>query len=313
MSLDTVNLRLTKDDAPDTDFLSETPRYLANIIEHIYSDGNTVLTGDLSGYKVRVSAAAVSVRDCSLCKWYLGDNFKEMTRGDTQKAVIKLSDLLHLPIDRAAVTRLDFALNIIVKHPITVYFEHLGTLNHYTRLLMQTYSLYYRQNTEQFVLYDKVREQKKAGAVIPELFQNRNVLRIEQRYLHRVSNRLKTAVTGAMLYNEAFYNMLLNRWRDTYNAIVKVNDYELNCNGMKTKKDLYKIGVLSLIERFGGQVNFLAQITDLQIRGELTKQQAYELKTAVKDAMKAKEGLTVESEVITELNDKVKRAVKFYR
>ena len=307
-----MNFRLTADDVPHTDFLSETPHYLANVSEHIYSDGNTVFTGDLDGYKVSVSAAAVSVRDCSLNKWYLGDNFKEMTRGDTQKAVAKLSDLLHLPIDMAAVTRLDFALNIIVNHPITVYFEHLGTLNHYTRLLMQTYSLYYQQNTERFVLYDKVREQKRAGAVIPELYQKRNVLRIEQRYLHRVSNRLKTAVTGAMLYDETFYNMLLNRWRDTYNAIAKVNDFELNCNGMKTKKDLYKIGVLSLIERFDGQVNFLALITDAQKRGELTNKQAFDIKTAVKDAMKAKEGLTVESEVITELNDKVKMAVKFY-
>ncbi len=313
MSLDTVNFRVTADDVPHTEFLSETPRYLANVSKHIYSDDNTVFTGDLDGYKVSVSAAAVSVRDCSLCKWYLGDNFKEMTRGDTQKAVAKLSDLLHLPIDRAAVTRLDFALNIIVNHPITVYFEHLGTLNRYKRLLLQTYSLYYQQNTEQFVLYDKVREQKRAGAVIPELYQKRNVLRIEQRYLHRVSNRLKTAVTGAMLYNEAFYNMLLNRWRDTYNAIAKVNDFELNCNGMKTKKDLYKLGVLSLIERFDGQVNFLALITDAQKRGELTNKQAFDIKTAVKDAMKAKEGLTVESEVITELNDKVKMAVKFYR
>lgn len=312
MSLDTVNFRLTADQAPLTDFLSETPCYLANKSEHRFSDGNTVLTGDLDGYKVSVSAAAVSVKDCSLCKWYLGDNFKEMTRADTQKAVAKLSDLLHLPIERAAVTRLDFALNIITKHPITVYFEHLGTLNHYKRFL-QSSSLYYQQNTEHFVLYDKVSEQKKAGAFIPELYQNRNVLRIEQRYLHRVSNRLKTAVTGATLYDEAFYNMLLNRWRDTYNGINKINDVTINFSAMKTIKDFDRLGHLALIERFGGLENLLAQISEAQKRGELTKKQAYDLRTTANNAMKPKEGLTVENEVMTELNSKVKRAVKFYR
>lgn len=312
MSLDTVNFRLTADQVPLTDFLTETPCYLTNRSEHNFSDGNTVLIGDLDGYKVSVSAAAVSIKDCSLCKWYLGDNFKELTRGDTKNAVVKLSDLLHLPIDRAAVTRLDFALNIITKHPTTVYYEHLGTLNHYKRLL-QPYSLYYKQKNEVFVFYDKVREQKQTGAFIPELYQNRNVLRIEQRYLHRVSARLKTAVTGETLYNETFYNMLLNRWRDTYNGIYKINDVTLNFSAMKTKKDFDRLGHLALIERFGGLENFLAQISEAQKRGELTKKQAYDLRTAVNNAMKTKEGLTVENEVITELNEKVKRAVKFYR
>lgn len=311
MSYDTINFRLTKDES-DTDFLTETRRYLQNVGEHCFAGGNTVFTGDLNGYKVSVNGYQVKVKDCSLCKWYLGDNFKEMTRGDTKQAVEKLSDLLHLPMYKAAVTRLDFALNIITKHPTDVYFGHFGTLNHYKRLV-QPYGVYYCQNTEKFVLYDKVKEQRKAGVVIPELYQNRNVLRIEQRYLNRIGDRLKTAVKGETLYNETFYNSLLYRWRDTYNGITKINDVTLNFSVMKTKKDLNRLGILALIERFGGQVEFLALITEAQKRGILSKKQAYDLRTAVNEAMKTNERITEPNEVITELDGKVKRAVRFYR
>lgn len=314
MSLDTVNFRLTKDDTPDTDFMSETPCYLDNdsISEHRYSDGNTVVTGDVGGYKVIISPYQVRVKDCSLCKWHLGDNFKELTRGDTRRAIERLSDTLHLPIDKAAVTRLDFALNIIVKQPIDVYLHRLGELCHYQRQPLTT-GLYYTQTTETYVFYDKVREQKKAGAVIPETYQNRNVLRIEQRYTNRVSERLKTAVKGETLYDETFYNMLLNRWRDTYNGIAKINDVTLNFSAMKTKNDLHRLGILALVKLSGGQMEVLTQIYDAQKRGELTRKQAYDLRAAINNAMKEKDGLTASSNVIAELDEKVKRAVKFYR
>lgn len=311
MSYDTINFRLTKDDS-DTDFLTETPCYLQNVGEHCFSGGNTVFTGDLDGYKVSVNGYQVKVKDCSLCKWYLGDNFKEMTRGDTKRAIEELSDLLHLPMYKAAVTRLDFALNIITKHPITVYLNHFGTLNHYKRV-MQTSGIYYCQDTEKFVLYDKVKEQRKAGAAIPDLYQNRNVLRIEQRYLSRINDRLKTAVKGETLYNETFYNSLLYRWRDTYNGIAKINDVTLNFSAMKTKKDAYRLGILALIERAGGQVEFMAQITEAQKRGELSKKQAYDLRAVANEAMQTNERITEPNEVITELDGKVKKAVRFYR
>ena len=311
MSFDTVNFRLTKDDS-NTDFLSETPCYLQDVNEHHFANGNTVLTGNLSGYTVSISDYQIKIKDCSLCKWHLGDNFKEMTRGDTKQAVERLSDLLHLPIDKAAVTRLDFALNIITQHPTDVYFRYLGTLSHYKRLV-QPDGVYYWQNAEKFVLYNKVKEQRKAGAVIPDLYQNRNVLRIEQRYLSRINDRLKYAVTGATLYDESFYNMLLNRWRDTYNDIAKINDVTLNFSAMKTKKDAYRLGILALIERAGGQVEFMAQITEAQKRGELSKKQAYDLRAVANEAMKTNERITAPNEVITELDGKVKRAVKFYR
>ena len=73
------------------------------------------------------------------------------------------------------------------------------------------------------------------------------------------------------------------------------------------------MGVLSLIEQAGGQLELIEQINEAQKRGELTKKQAYDLRQAVNDACKIREGLTVPNEAIQELDRKISEAVRFYR
>ena len=139
---DTVNFRLCKEVAGDVDFLSKIPCYLNNVGEHYYNN-EPIITGDLNGLKISLNTNQIKVKDGSLCKWFLGDNFKTMGRSDTQKAIEKLSDILHLPMGRATVTRLDVAQNFITMHSPEVYFNHLGELR-YTARLLQPNGLYYK-------------------------------------------------------------------------------------------------------------------------------------------------------------------------
>jgi hypothetical protein len=309
---DTVNLRLLQTDAGKVDFLSETPCYLEKIGEHFYN-GDTFITGDLNGLKVSINRSQIKIKDGSLCKWYLGDNFQTMGRGDTERAIEALSDILHLPMSKAMVTRLDIAQNMIVKHPPNVYLNHLGNLR-YTKRLQEPNGLYYIQTGGRICFYDKIKEQKKHREEIPELYNYRNVLRYEQRYTTRIANQLNVSeVTAATLYNETFYIQLLNRWIETYKAIQKINDITLNFEAMRTKQQLYKMGVLSLIELTGGQVQMIEQINEAQKRGDLSKKQAFDLRQAVNDACKIKDGLTVPNDAIKELDKKISDAIKFYR
>ena len=73
------------------------------------------------------------------------------------------------------------------------------------------------------------------------------------------------------------------------------------------------MGVLSLIKQAGGQLEFITQINEAQKRGELTKKQAFDLRTIVKDVCKIREGLTAHNEAIQELDKKVSEAIMFYR
>lgn len=309
---DTIFARLTQGEVQGVDFLAETPCYLDNVAEHTYSDG-VVVTGDVGNLKVTLNHFQVKVRDGSLCKWYLGSNFKTMGRKDTQMAIERLSDTLHLPIGKAIITRIDVAQNLITRYPPDVYYNHLGLLKYATRL-QEPNGIYYSQTGGRLAFYDKCKEQRKKGEDVPELYEGKNVLRYEQRYSKRIAQQMKVPeVTGSMLYDEAFYIGMLNRWRDTYRDIQKVNDVNLNFGVMKTKQQLYRMGVLSLIKQAGGQLEFITQINEAQKRGELTKKQAFDLRTIVKDVCKIREGLTAHNEAIQELDKKVSEAIMFYR
>ena len=200
-----------------------------------------------------------------------------------------------------------------MKHPPSVYLQHLGVLKGAARL-EEPNTLYYRKKDCGLCFYDKAREQKAKRETLPELFEGRNVLRYEQRYIGRLARHLGVPeVRASMLYNEAFYIDLLNRWRDDYKAIQKINDVQLNFDCMRNKKDLNRMGLLSLVERVGGLNAMMNQITEAQQQGKLNRKQAFDLRQAIKEACAVKDGLVVENEAIAELNKKVVEAVRFYR
>ena len=308
---DTIFFRLTQGEVQGVDFLAETSCYLENIAEHTYG-GDLVLTGNIGNLKVSLNHFQIKVKDGSLCKFYLGDNFKTMGRKDTQKAIEQLSDSLHLPMCKAAVTRLDIAQNFCTKYQPDAYFSHLGLLK-YAKRLPEPDGVYYSQTGGRLAFYDKNKEQKSKREPIPELYEGRNVLRYEQRYTNRLARQFCVQkVTGAMLFDEAFYVGLLNKWKETYKQIQKINDVVFNFEAMKTKQQLYRMGVLSLVEQTGGQLEMLSQIADAQKRGELTKKQAFDLRATINDVCQIREGLTTPNEAIKELSKKVDEAVRFY-
>ena len=96
-------------------------------------------------------------------------------------------------------------------------------------------------------------------------------------------------------------------------AIEKINDVTINFGAMKTKQQAYMMGLLSLVERAGGEMNVLNQISEAQQRGELTKKQAYDLRNTFKNACKVKDGLVTSNDAILELDKKITESVKFYR
>ena len=304
---DTVNFTLRQDEVSGVDFLGEMPNYLDDTGEHIY-EGNHYITGRLEGYKVTVGSHQVKVTDHSLCKFLFGNNYQTMGRKDTGRAIEKLSDLLHVPMQLAAVTRLDVAQNFIMQHPVEVYLSHLGQMKGAKRLPMD-FGLYYKMRNEMLCLYDKNKEQDGGG--IPELYRGRNVLRIEQRYKGRIARRLGCKeVTGGTLSDSDFYTMICKRWGAAFQEIQKINELIFNFEKMSGKKELYRLGVLALVERAGGQNALFEQIREAQKTGKLKKEQAFCLRKAVEDACKIETGFAVQSDVIAELNKKVGEAVR---
>ncbi|MDD4993493.1 MAG: hypothetical protein PHR83_14805 [Paludibacter sp.] len=308
---DNVDFKIKSIDVAGVDFLSQIPLHFDVTGEHWFN-GENVVTGNLDGYKISVSRSGVNVKDGSLCKYLVGDNFQTLNRKDVKLAIEKLSDTLQLPFDRATITRIDVAQNFIVNHPTAVYFNHLGNCLQYIRL-EQPNGLYFTNPKGLLLFYDKTKEQRSKGHIIPELYCDRNVLRYEMRHKARLKDTFKVErVTGAMLYEEAFYKGIIDRWQKSYENIQKINDVTINFEAMKGKKEFDLIGRLCLIQQQGGELAMIKQIVEAQKKGELTRRQADELKAAIRSTCELKMDINKRSDVIVELDKKVRDAVRFY-
>ena len=84
---DNIDMTLSKDQSPDVDFLKNIPQFLTNVSNEGINQFGEYVTGHLDSLKVSISDNRVKVHDSSLCKYLLGDNFKTLTRGDTQRAM----------------------------------------------------------------------------------------------------------------------------------------------------------------------------------------------------------------------------------
>ncbi|MBZ4676377.1 MAG: hypothetical protein JG782_996 [Anaerophaga sp.] len=308
---DTIKLRLNREEVKGTDLLSEIPNYFEVTSESMFQTGPSV-SGYIDNLKVTVNERGVKVGNGSLCKYYLGDNLQTIGRKDTQKAIEKISDTLHLPFDRAHVTRLDIAQNLILKHPLPVYFNHLGPAQYYTRF-EQPDSIYYSNKKRRLIFYNKVKEVTAKREPVPELYRGRNALRFEMRLEKRLREQLKRPeVKASLLFDEKFYIELIDWWYNEYQNIQKINEMQTDLTKAKTKKDLYQIGLLALVEKEGGPAAIQKKIDEMFQSGLIDRFKKRDLKQAVKDALTVGTG-QIESEAIKELDQKMKQAVRFYR
>ncbi|WP_298392384.1 hypothetical protein, partial [Hydrotalea sp.] len=115
--MDTISIKLGIEQAGNIDLLACIPAYLQDVSKHIFEGSKVVITGKLKNLKVSVTDNAVSVKDGSLTKWYLGNNLGILNRSNIENAFHQLSDTLHLPMYKADVKRFDFGKNISVAHP----------------------------------------------------------------------------------------------------------------------------------------------------------------------------------------------------
>lgn len=293
------------------DFPAEIPPLLSRVGKHDYEDGGAAITGYLGGLKVIIHAHTLRIKG-SLCKWHLGDNFQSMGRRSTEEAIQKLSDLLHLPMDQAVVTRMDIGETMIMRQKVKIYLNHLGALKNFTRL-EEPNGLYYNRPEKVLCFYDKIREQRAKHEPIPPLFQGRNVLRYELRFMQELGQAFNVdEVRAGMLYDERFYIKVLDLWKEAYQAISKIREVSFNFEKLKTRKQLCGLGVLALVERAGGQLEMITQIREARAKGTLTGKQAYDLRKAVDEACQNEE-MTMPTGDIEELDARVSEAVRYYR
>lgn len=310
--MDTISFTLNKESVPNTDLMAEISPNLTLITGEGLSYGIPTIYGKLKNLDISITEDKVSIRNGSLSKFYLGNNINELTRSGTQKAIESLSDILHLPIEKAIVKKFHFGINVMLSHEPTLYFNYLGNCGKYSRLL-QPNGINYKVTNREFAMYDKIKEVKFHRESIPPLFNNRQILRLESRYNNGINKHFnKAKIEASLLYNEDFYLIINKDLQSTYNQIDKIKTYKLDMNEITTRREMQKLGVLSLIEIEGGLLQALENIKERYKQGKLTKKQHHDLKALYNESSKMKLQ-TIESDLIIELDQKIKEKFKYFR
>ena len=103
--MDTVTLKLTKEQAGSIDLLEQIPARLSNVSEHNYTNG-LVIAGELGNMRVTVNENGIKIKN-SLTKYFIDSNIHNLNRKHIEEAIQYLSDELCLPVQKATVTGLD--------------------------------------------------------------------------------------------------------------------------------------------------------------------------------------------------------------
>ncbi len=307
---DTVNLWLSSDNAGNFD-LSKTLQNLSVITEHFKDDGQVYVSGYLNNYKVNISEQGISMKG-SLAKYFLPDNFHTLTRSDSVRAFEMMSDELYLPIKKATINRIDFAQNFLMKYEPEAYYNFLGECQYYNRQ-PQSKSLYYSNGLRQKVFYNKIAEGKAKGLILPDVWNGQNVLRYELRFLSRLPKQFNQAkITAGSLSDEKFYMAIFDKWLAEYESINKLNLIHFKLSEMKSPKDFWKQINLMAINMIG-QDKIMQEIENLRYQKAFSNKEYYSrLKREIKELCKKPE-LTVSSELVEELDKKIRLAMKHYR
>lgn len=309
--MDTIGFTLHREIVPNTDLKAEISPYLTAITGEGLTHGIHTIYGKLKNLDVSITDEKVNIKNGSLCKYYLGDNINELGRSGIQKAIEDLSDTLHLPIQKAIVNKFHFGINIMLSFEPEVYFPYLGDYGRFKRL-SQPHGINYKVSGREYVFYDKIRELKSHREAIPPLFSNRHILRIESRYNRNVNCYFnQTKIEANLLYEDGFYIEINKDLARAYKQINKIKTIKIDMTNVTTKKELQKLGVLSLIKLEGGVTQALENIKERYKRGELTKKQHHDLKVLYEQCSKMSLQ-TRDSELIAELDRKIDEKMKFF-
>lgn len=316
---DTIYFKFGQRDFEYIDFSKDIPPILSEWwnsekfpgVKHGWLYGAKGVNGVPEKLFITITKDSITIRN-SLCKWYLGDNFQCMKLIDVQIALEQLSEIFNLPFEKAIITRMDIAFNLIVKHPVEIYLSHLGEMKYSKRVQSESTGIYYHQSNGKWCIYDKTKSQRAKRQSIPELYKGRNCIRIEHRYLRKLSSTFNVEkVTGALLCDEIFYYALCEQLIDDYNAIQKINDMQLNFDNLRTKKDWQKIGTATLINIVGGQLAALNQVKEAQKRGDISSKQAFDIREYLNKLCDSKDKFIIPNEAIIELDQKIEEALKY--
>ncbi len=302
---DNVGLWMPSDRINWSGYKDTIPALLSNVDYIEKQNGSWWINGNLENLRIAVGEAGISIKG-SPNKYVHGYNFAKLTRQEFQHGIEKISDTFSIDIKKASATKIDIAHNFCMNEDVKQYYQYLGMSQYYQR---QEYgnSIYYRNKQRTIIFYDKVLEGKMKGETIPLAWTGKNVLRYELRFLGRLLKQFnRSSLAAEDLYKDEVYIQILDRWILEYQNIVKNKIMSPNKEAL-TNKEAKDYLLSALVAEYGQ--NKVLSIVDGWNSKFTTKKEAQRFKRSLNGLS----GLTLESDLIHELDVKISGIKDYYR
>lgn len=280
-----------------------------------HETGEICTFGSLEGLKVTIYTGGISIIG-SLAKFLYPNNVYPLNRHSTAQAIEKLSDSLHLSVEAATVSGLEFGQAFVMKYPVESYLSKLGNMPKLLRYHFDVGTLYYKPRGKQqpkvFAFYDKKADAMAKGMALPVGFKDANLLKYEMRLNGRLPQQMGVPeVTASTLSESGFYRLIVKRYQDSYFSISKQNQIKTDVmSEIKTVSDAFDVLVARLINQ-SDQTQIAAFLEELKEAKVFEDRINYTRLRKKIQAVAAKAGVTVSDDLVKELDDEIKNAVAY--
>ncbi len=277
-----------------------------------HETGEICTFGSLEGLKVTIYTGGISIIG-SLAKFLYPNNVYPLNRHSTAQAIEKLSDSLHLSVEAATVSGLEFGQAFVMKYPVESYLSKLGNMPKLLRYHFDVGTLYYKPKGKQqpkvFAFYDKKADAMAKGMALPVGFKDANLLKYEMRLNGRLPQQMGVPeVTASTLSESGFYRLIVKRYQDSYFSISKQNQIKTDVmSEIKTVSDAFDVLVARLINQ-SDQTQIAAFLEELKEAKVFEDRINYTRLRKKIQAVAAKAGVTVSDDLVKELDDEIKNA-----
>jgi hypothetical protein len=278
--IDSVNLFLPQSEINEIDALAEIPNYLTNPKERHTGFGVSVV-GNLSNMQVKVKESGVYING-SLPKYLHGHNIITSDYKDVLLAFEKLSDELRIrpeALDKAIVSRVDYAATLAVNSQEIDYFSYLGEKPYFNRFLHDT-SLYYnskaknkRNQRQKLLFYSKTEELKSANNPNLKDYRKEKLFRYESSIL-KPRTYFKGTINVGTLKDRQFHRQCIGRWQKDYNGIRKLDALMKDFSMINKPSDVNNY-LLAVVARDYGIDAVMKLADDFRRHGRFEKPQYY--------------------------------------
>lgn len=270
--------------------------------------------GKIRNFEVKVGRNWISLLG-SLPQLLYPDNTHVLMLEEVKKSLDVLSNDLHIDVGELPLTRIDIAGTFPMDKPVGNYLDCLGHLSRWKRVLTtEDETLYYRQGNEKYgrdlCFYDKNKQWKEKKSLMPTEIRGENLLRYEARWKGKLHKRFNVPeVKGRHLYDEQFYQMLVQEWARLYFLIETNSVQAIDCQKDKmTPKEAIKL-LLSLLLSREPVTTVDDYIKDLKKNKAFKNNQDCNRTRKSLKEIERLAGMMHEAETAQELDEKVKAVV----